>query len=56
MGLEFQLNRMCKEKASLKEILKMVKKGMDQVKEQGEALPPVSFATISAEGYQSENP
>jgi hypothetical protein len=56
MGLEYQLNRMCKENVSLEEILQKVKKGMDQFAEQGETLPPVSFATISAEGYQSENP
>jgi len=56
MGLEFQLNQLCKENSSLKEILQRVRKGIDQLKEKGEAFPPFSFGTINREGYQSENP
>jgi hypothetical protein len=56
MGLEFQLNRMCKENVSLVEILQKVRKEMTQLAEPGEAGLPVSFATISAHGYQPENP
>jgi hypothetical protein len=56
MGLEFQLNQMCKGAPSLREILQRVKKGMDQLREKGEAFPPFSFGTITREGYQSENP
>ena len=56
MGLEFQLNRMCKENVSLGEILQKVRKEMVQLAEKGEAVFPVSYATISAQGYQSENP
>jgi hypothetical protein len=56
MGLEFQLNKMCKEKASLKEILKKMVEGMDRLRGQGEVDLPLSFAMITQEGYQSLNP
>ena len=56
MGLEFQLNKMCKEKAPLKEILKKVADGMEQLNRKGEVNGPVSFATISQEGFQPLNP
>lgn len=56
MGLEFQLNKMCKESAPLKEILKKMADGMEQLKRKGEVSGPVSFATISQEGFQSLNP
>jgi hypothetical protein len=56
MGLEFQLNKMCKEKASLKEILDKTKEGMERLKEKGEIGPALSFAMITREGYQSLNP
>jgi hypothetical protein len=56
MGLEFRLNKMCKEKASLKEILKSVRDGMEQLKSKGEVSGPFSFATITQEGFQSLNP
>ena len=56
MGLEFQLNKMCKEKAPLKEILKKMTGGMEQLKGKGEVSGPFSFATITREGYQSLNP
>jgi len=56
MGLEFQLNKMCKEKAPLKEILKKMADGMDQLKRKGEVTSPLSFATITQEGFQSVNP
>jgi hypothetical protein len=56
MGLEFQLNKMCKENASLKEILKKVKEGMERLKGQGEVGSSLSYAMITQEGYQSVNP
>jgi hypothetical protein len=56
MGLEFQLNKMCKENASMREILKKVAEGMERLKTQEEVGSPFSFATITQEGYQSLNP
>jgi hypothetical protein len=56
MGLEFQLNKMCKENASLKEISKKMAEGMDRLKGQGEVSSSISYATITREGYQSLNP
>ncbi len=53
MGLEFQLNKMGKENAPLKEILKKVTEGVDRLKEQGEVGSSFSFARITQEGYQS---
>jgi hypothetical protein len=56
MGLEFQLNRMCEESVPLKEILKKMTDGMEQLKSKGEVSGPFSFATITQEGFQSLNP
>jgi hypothetical protein len=56
MGLEFALNRLCKEKGPLKEILEQVKEGMEKLKERGEIRPPIVYAMISSEGYQPINP
>jgi hypothetical protein len=56
MGLEFQLNKMCKENASMREILKKVAEGMERLKTQEEVGSSFSFATITQEGYQSLNP
>ncbi len=56
MGLEFQLNKMCKENAPLKEILKKVVEGMRRLKDQGEVDSSFSFAMITQDGYQSLNP
>ncbi len=56
MGLEFQLNKMCKENAPLKEILKKMTEGMEQLKMKGEVSGPFSFGMITKEGYQSLNP
>jgi hypothetical protein len=57
MGLEFQLNKMCKENASLKEILKKVMEGLRHLKSQGEVSSSFSFAMINqVQGYQSLNP
>jgi hypothetical protein len=56
MGLEFQLNKMCKENAPLKEILKKMTEGMEQLKSKGEVSGPFSFGMITREGYQSLNP
>lgn len=56
MGLEFQLNKMCKENTPLKEILKKMTEGMEQLKSKGEVKGPFSFGMITREGYQSLNP
>jgi hypothetical protein len=56
MGLEFQLNKMCKEDAPLKEILRKMAEGMEQLKSKGEVSGPFSFGMITQEGYQSLNP
>jgi len=56
MGLEFQLNKMCKENAPLKEILKKMTEWMEQLKGKGEVSGPFSFGMITKEGYQSLNP
>jgi hypothetical protein len=56
MGLEFQLNKLCKENAPLKVVSERVKEGMERLKVQGEVSSSFSFATITREGYQSLNP
>jgi hypothetical protein len=56
MGLEFQLNKICKEQRPLREVLKKVMEGMERLGEKGEVHPPIAYATISPEGYQSVNP
>jgi len=56
MGLEFQLNKMAKDNAPPKEMLERIKKGMEQLKEKGEVSPPLSFAIVTREGFQSQNP
>jgi hypothetical protein len=56
MGLEFQLNKMCKENASLKEILKKMEEGMERLKGQGEVGSSISYSMITREGFQSLNP
>ena len=56
LGLEFQLNKMCKENAPLKEMVKKMVEGMERLKAQGEVSSSFSFAMITREGYQSLNP
>ena len=56
MGLEFQLNKMCKENASLQDVLAKMKEGLDRLKEKGEVGPPLAFAMITREGVQLLNP
>jgi hypothetical protein len=56
MSLEFQLNKMCKENAPLKEILRKMTDGMEYLKNKGEVSGPFSFGMITREGYQSLNP
>jgi hypothetical protein len=56
MGLEFQLNKLCREKASLEEILAKVQGGIEGLKEKSEVGPSMSYATITGGGYQSINP
>lgn len=56
MGLEFQLNRLCKENASLKEIVKRVVEEIERLKDQEGVSSSFSCATISKEGYQPFNP
>jgi hypothetical protein len=55
MGLEFQLNKMCREGAPLEELFQHIKRTVDRLRTQGEITSPVSFATITAEGYRSLN-
>ncbi len=56
MSLEFQLNKMCRENAPLKEILRKMTDGMEYLKNKGEVSGPFSFGMITREGYQSLNP
>jgi hypothetical protein len=56
MGLEFQLNKMCKENAQPKEILKRIAEGMERLKTQGEVSSNLSYAMITQQGYQSLKP
>jgi hypothetical protein len=56
MGLEFQLNKMCKEKVPLKEMAKKVAEGFERLKSQGEIGTSFSFAMITQDGYQPFNP
>ena len=56
VGLEYQLNKLCKAKESLENILGKVKKGMDHLKELGEISFPITYATISKDGYRSIDP
>jgi hypothetical protein len=56
MGLEFQLNKMCKEKVPLKEIVKKMVEGLERSKNQREVSPSFSFGMITQSGYQSLNP
>jgi hypothetical protein len=56
MGLEFHLNTLCKENASLREIVDRMKEGIEKLKGQGEIRFPVSYALITQEGYQSLSP
>ncbi len=53
MGLEFQLNKMCRAGAGLREIIEQIRKATDRLRTQGEITSPVSFATITQEGYQT---
>src|SRR5512139_800790 len=46
MGLEFQLNKMCKEKAPLEEMVKKMVEGLERLKSQGEVGASFSFAMI----------
>jgi hypothetical protein len=52
MGLEFQLNRICKERGSVKEILEKVREGAEHLKERGEVRSPIVYAVITPEGYR----
>jgi hypothetical protein len=56
MGLEFQLNKMCKEKAPLKEMVEKMVEGLERLKSQGEIGASFSFAMVNQDGYQSLNP
>ncbi len=56
MGLEFQLNKLCKVNAPLKEILEKVREGLEKLKKEGEITLSLSFAMITHEGYQALNP
>lgn len=54
--LRIRLNKMWKENALLKEILKKVTEGMKQLKSKREVSGPFSLGMITQEGYQSLNP
>jgi hypothetical protein len=56
MGLEFQLNKMCKENAQPKAIFKKISEAIERLKNQGEVSSNLSYAMITQEGYQSLNP
>jgi hypothetical protein len=56
MGLEFQLNKMCKEKSPLKDIVKKVVEELERLKDQGEISSSLSLGMITQEGYQALNP
>ena len=56
MGLEFQLNKICKDKGSLEQLLAKAKEGMERLKEKEEVAYPVEYATITMSGYQSVKP
>jgi 20S proteasome alpha/beta subunit len=56
MGLEFQLNKMCKEDASPKEILRKVMEEMKHLNDRGEIGSSFSFALINPTGFHSLNP
>ena len=56
MGLEFQLNKMCKEEAPLKEILRKAMEGLKHLNEKGEVGSSFSFAIINPTGFHSLNP
>ena len=54
MGLEFQLNKMCKENAPLKEMASRIKEATDRLREKGEIISPLSFGMITADGFITE--
>ena len=56
MGLEFLLNKMCKEDASPKEILRKVMEEMKHLNDRGEVGSAFSFALINPSGFHSLNP
>jgi hypothetical protein len=56
MGLEFQLNKLCKENIPLKEIVSRIKEATDRLREKGEISSPLSIGMITGEGFQSLNP
>jgi hypothetical protein len=56
MGLEFQLNQLCKGNAPLTKIQEKIREGMERLRGQGEVLSSIALATITQEGFQSMNP
>jgi len=53
MGLEYRLNRLCKENAALDLTLSEIKKRMERLAENEEEIgPPFSYAFITSEGFQ----
>jgi hypothetical protein len=53
MGLEFQLNQLSKDNASLDAILAKIQEGIEKLKSLKEVVAPFSWARISPSGYQS---
>jgi len=53
MGLEYKLNQLCRENASLDYILPEIKKSMEKIsKTQEEIGPPFSYAFITEDGFR----
>jgi hypothetical protein len=53
MALEYQLNQLSKNDASLDDILDTVKGGIEKMRAQGEAQAPFSWAKITRDGYHA---
>lgn len=54
MGLEYKLNRLCRENAPLGELLSIIKEGMEGVaRTQDEVGPPFRYAFITRSGFQT---
>jgi len=52
VGLEAQLNKLCKANEPLETLLKTGQKGMERLKDMGEVRFSISYATINQDGYQ----
>ncbi len=55
MGLEYQLNKLCREQGSPEQLLANIKEGMVHLRELGEVTSSVTYAIINDAGYQTMN-